>query len=527
MSLRINHNIAAINGHRQMQKNDMAVSKSLEKLSSGLRINRASDDAAGLVVSEQMRAQIGGLGQAIRNSETAVSMMQTAEGAMDEINTLLLKARDLALHATNEGANDQNQLSADQAELDNIVDSVNRIANYTQFGTKKILDGGLSNAKSNDARVGSVSFGGQYLEDLANSVSFKGYHTLFVTATASKAITAVTISGSDIIESGAANTLFSLSGMALTEEFQKAFTLNIGGGTVAVSSGTTKAQFVQQLNAIGASLGFTAVVSTGNVANGTASGTALVIGIGQVAIVATDFGTRTFGVQFAGGATGAQSVLGTIATGGADMTATVFFNTGAEGGVATTGGASSVLALTGNGLNLTSVAVTGAGFFVQITANIASGTVMYGAIDGTTSGATFQIGANVGQQATVALNSVKAGDLGRGASGSLSSLDALKGSALIIGKGGEALKVIDKAIDSITVQRGRLGAFQKNTLESGISSLSAAQENLTAAESVIRDVDFAAESANFTKNNILVQAATAMLAQANQLPQNVLSLLAR
>ena len=141
MSLRINHNIAAVNGHRNMLKNDMAISSSLEKLSSGLKINRAADDAAGLIISEQMRAQLSGISQAIDNTETAVAMVQTAEGALDEMNSLLNKARELALHAANDGANDTNQLAADQSELDNIISSIDRIANNTQFGTKKILDG--------------------------------------------------------------------------------------------------------------------------------------------------------------------------------------------------------------------------------------------------------------------------------------------------------------------------------------------------------------------------------------------------
>ena len=146
MSLRINNNIASLNGHRNLLNNNMAVQSSLEKLSSGLRINKAADDSAGLVISEQMRAQITGLNQAIDNSETAVSMVQTAEGALDEINSLLNKARELTLHAANEGANDINQLQADQAELDNVIASIDRIADFTQFGTKKLLDGSLNGA---------------------------------------------------------------------------------------------------------------------------------------------------------------------------------------------------------------------------------------------------------------------------------------------------------------------------------------------------------------------------------------------
>lgn len=198
MSLRINHNIAAVNGHRNMLKNDMAISKSLEKLSSGLRINRAADDAAGLIISEQMRAQISGLGKAISNTETAIAMVQTAEGALDEMNTLLTKARELALHAANDGANDARQLAADQSELDNIVSSITRIANNTQFGTKKILDGSLE-ATSTYTAVANGSVTASTVPATGDFLA-AGTYSLQVTqaynaGTAAQATTASTLAG--------------------------------------------------------------------------------------------------------------------------------------------------------------------------------------------------------------------------------------------------------------------------------------------------------------------------------------------
>jgi len=159
MSLRINNNTAAINGHRMLVRNDHAVSKSLERLSSGMRINKAADNAAGLVISEQMRAQITGLSKAIENSEAGVSMVQTAEGSLDEVNSLLNKARELVLHAANTGANDSNQLAADQAELDNVIQSITRISEFTQFGTKRLLDGSLNGAKNLSADLNRVKVG--------------------------------------------------------------------------------------------------------------------------------------------------------------------------------------------------------------------------------------------------------------------------------------------------------------------------------------------------------------------------------
>ncbi len=505
MSLRINHNIASLNGHRSMLRNDSAISKSLEKLSSGLRINRAADDAAGLVISEQMRAQISGLGQAVKNSETAVSMVQTAEGALDEMNTLLNKARTLALHAANEGANDQNQLVADQSELDNIIDSVDRIAGQTQFGTKRILDGSLSTASSNHSAISSVKLGGHYATDLVEGNVVKGYHSLEITQAATRANVVINGTlGTGVLSGG------SLEDAGASDQFLKGFTFSIMGANVSVVSGSTKKNLVDNLNAVGRSLGFTAQIS-GTV--GTMSG--------NVVLVAKDVGGQVaFDYAFVSGFSGATAMVATE-TSGVDYTANLILNTGVVGGVADSGGAQ-VVALTGNGLTLK---LSGYRVTLAYGVETVSGGYFAGAINGNSSGATFQIGANVGQRATVALDSMKASEIGVGRSGVFNSLAQLKGGSLTTGQSDEVLKVIDGAIDEITTTRGRLGAFQANTLESGLNSLRTTQENLTAAESSIRDVDFAEESAMFTRNNILIQASTAMLAQANQLPQNVLQLL--
>ena len=141
MGLRINTNIQALNAHRQVLTNDKALGQSLERLSSGLQINRAADDPAGLIVSEIMRAQVAGLNQAIDNSETARSMVQTTEAALTEVNIALIDMRQLAIHAANEGANDAQMLAADQLEITNLVETVDRITDQAQFGTKKLLDG--------------------------------------------------------------------------------------------------------------------------------------------------------------------------------------------------------------------------------------------------------------------------------------------------------------------------------------------------------------------------------------------------
>ncbi len=508
MSLRINNNIASVNGHRNLVKNDHMVSKSLERLSSGLKINRAADDAAGLIISEQMRAQLTGINQAIANSEQAVTMVQTAEGALDEVSSLLNKARQLAIHAANEGVNDNSQLVADQGELDNIIDSINRIAATTQFGTKKLLDGTLSNGVSNSAAVESVKLGGDYASKIKDATATKGYHTLEITQVATQANVTFNITGTDVFTA-------TLTGAAASGEVKTTFTLSINGVKMTVASGSTRDQLVQQLNAVGQSVGFTATQNTGTNA---------------IQLRSTNYGQSfDFDVQYVSGASGA-SLLNITETAGVDAKATLMLYTGANGSNGTAvSGSSTTMAFSatggttyagGAGLRM----VSSGGSVITLSANQASGMV-FGAVNGTTAGATFQVGANAGQTATVELSSVNAGQVGIGGSGTYNSLNALKGSSLIAGNANEALKVIDKAIDDITSIRGGLGAFQANTLETNISSLRVTYENLTAAESTIRDVDFAAESARFTKYNILVQSATAMLAQANQLPQGVLQLL--
>jgi len=141
MALRVNLNAAALNAHRQLQGTDSALSTSIERLSSGFRINRAADDPAGLAISENLRAQVSGLGQAIANSNDAVNMVRTAEGALSEVHTLLRTMRNLALHAANTGANDATAIDADQAQITSALAALDRIATNTQFGTKVLLDG--------------------------------------------------------------------------------------------------------------------------------------------------------------------------------------------------------------------------------------------------------------------------------------------------------------------------------------------------------------------------------------------------
>ena len=290
MSLAINNNVASMTAQHNLQRTSSALARSLERLSSGMKINRGADGPAALVISEHHRAQIAGLQAAIENSEKAVSMVQTTEGALSEMNSLLVKIRSLVVDSANEGVNDTNSLAANQAEITNALDTIDRIATNTQFGTKKLLDGSASTAD-----------------------------------------------------------------------------------------------------------------------------------------------------------------------GGADLV--------------------------------------------------------------------FQIGPNASQTASIAVSKSNPDSIGVVAGNQFASLADIDVTAA--GAATDALAVVDQAIDDVTNLRGDLGAFQVNTLESTANNLRATLENTVNAESVIRDTDFAMETANFTKNQVLVQAGTTVLSNANQVPQLVLALLGR
>src|SRR5215468_3265929 len=164
MSLRINTNVTAINALRNLEQTSSSVSTSIERLSSGLRINRAADDPAGLIISEGLRAQIDGLQQSISNAQDASNLVKTAEGGLTEVNSLLRSIRQLAVHAANTGVNDANAVQADQNQIKSALDSIDRIASQTQFGTKRLLDGtsGITSAVVDTTNVAGIYIGGTF-----------------------------------------------------------------------------------------------------------------------------------------------------------------------------------------------------------------------------------------------------------------------------------------------------------------------------------------------------------------------------
>jgi flagellin len=389
MGLRINQNIAAMNAYRNLSVTDGQMAKSLEKLSSGFRINRAADDAAGLSISEGLRAQVGGLKVAVRNAQDGISVVQTAEGAMNEVHSILGRMRDLAVQASSTGSQDTNARTAAQTELTQLNSELDRIGSTTKFGSQNLLNG--ASAKATGAITGGTT----------GALSSAGFD---LTGT----FGGVAVSGTVAVADGTYNSAGS---------FQTA--LQNGIDNVLTSDGATA---------------------------------------GSLKATVSDVGGGVWKVELSSASVGNAGTFAVANTAG---------NTGVANGTS------------------------------SAQANSLS--------------STFQIGANNGETLAVTFNGISSGILGT------SSLD-------LVNSASSAITALDTAIGTVSTNRANLGAVQ-NRLEHTISNLSVATENLSASESRIRDTDMAQEMVSFTRSQILTQAGTAMLAQANQAPQQVLQLL--
>ncbi len=466
--MRIANNITALNAWRNLEKTDRMFGKSMEKLSSGFRINRAADDPAGLVLSEKFRAQITGLGQGLRNTQDAVSMIQTAEGALEEQHRLLNDMRALALHAANTGVVDSASIAADQAQIDEAVSSLDRIALNTVFAGKNLLNG----SASNKATVVNTT-------NIANAVGGTNAPTgtNLVGVAITTAATRGTMAGS-VDRSGALGANANVV---------------VNGVSVTLTSGSTQAQVIATLNnAFSANALDVTAVANGN----------------NIDIRHNQYGASYF--VTVNDVSGVLKAAGTTTNAGVNVAGTVNGETA-----------------TGDGLTLTAAAGTAyAGMKVTLTAAGNTVTTHANAVSVTRGQLTFQVGSEATDSVTSVISDMEANQLGT-SSGGVGGLNNIKTGAsknlATDAKG--ALAVIDEAIADVSDERAKLGALQKYVLETKLNSLNVARENVQASESRVRDVDMASETTNFTKHQILMQAATAMLAQANTAPQNVLQLL--
>ncbi|CAM3349741.1 flagellin [Paenibacillus lupini] len=560
--MRINHNIAALNTLSQLNNASSAQSKSMEKLSSGLRINRAGDDAAGLAISEKMRGQIRGLDMASKNAQDGISLIQTAEGALNETHSILQRMRELATQSAN-GTNTDTDRAALQDEMNQLTSEINRVGNTTEFNTQKLLNGGI-----------------------ASTDGVKLTKADSATLTSDTAVTATTIAAGKITVDG---TTFDLAGTDISDgqatpafDGAKAVT-NIGNTT----SGGVKLSDLVDIKESGGIFTFTAKSSgsTSSIKFDAAGATALgITGTNPTEDKGTPATVERAGIEATtelgtNGGTAAKSIaadstfkiavgteseveisLGpdakTYDTDNADVNVAnaatadlvkdlnaALQKAGLDGKVtASVSSDNKIQFISESGKDITLTDATGG----PLTAIGFAGTETVGNIEqvvgpgaqGSGFSTKFQIGANSGQSMSLTIGDMRSAALGitgnAGQAGFTKANSVTNGTndvqseaALDVSTkegASSAIKVLDKAINTVSSERSKLGAVQ-NRLEHTINNLGTASENLTAAESRIRDVDMAKEMMEQTKNSILAQAAQAMLAQANQQPQGVLQLL--
>ena len=497
----INHNLNAMNAHRQLGIGNAAASKSMEKLSSGYRINRAGDDAAGLAISEKMRGQIRGLNQASRNAQDGISLIQTAEGALQETHAILQRMRELAVQSAND-TNVAEDRTAIQGEMDELAKEITRIANNTEFNTQKLINGGITDTKfhvgANEGQDISLAIGAMD----AFTLGVAGSSTTATVDAGATSITNATVSGTKGagIVDGATITVSTASNTGIK-----------ASGTLAVNENTITAEAGDAGTALN---GFTIVFG----ADSDAAATATFDADTNTVTITADWNNDNEAAPANLGALealirGADASLASV-TLSVDGTfvAADFKNAGSIvlGGGAAAGG--QVVTLTDGTLTQT-VAVADGATSVNVTSGDFQG-LSFTTDDITLASGDITLEVTGGSAAVIAADGSVTTEATAGAGIDVSTQTAASA----------AVTTINSAIETVSAERSKLGAYQ-NRLEHTIKNLDTSSENLQASESRIRDVDMAKEMMEFTKNNILQQAAQAMLAQANSAPQGVLQLL--
>ncbi|NFG58724.1 flagellin [Clostridium botulinum] len=452
----INHNMNAMNAHRNMGMNTVNSGKSMEKLSSGLRINRAGDDAAGLAISEKMRGQIRGLDQASRNAQDGISLIQTAEGALNETHSILQRMRELSVQGSND-TNNENDRGQIQKEMDQLRNEIDRISDTTEFNTKKLLNGD-SDVKSKLGKnlEGKIKVIGSSDKTVAGT-DFAITKVDVATATKSEDIT--------LVDNKVAK--FEVNGIV------------VDMGTPADATKLTADDFNKKLKEAG------------------------------ITDVKANYDSATKKVSFETTTVGKDTKLtvkSTIDT--TDKDATITAGTNAK---ITVDGKE--IEGKGNTIEIKDEIAGAKGLKIDVKTAVTTADADTGKVTIDSVGMNLQIGANEGQNIALSIGNMSSKELG------VDSIDVSDAK-----KSDVAVTTIQSAIDKVSAERSKLGAYQ-NRLEHTINNLGTSSENLTAAESRVRDVDMAKEMMSFSKNNILSQAAQAMLAQANQQPQGVLQLL--
>ncbi len=470
---RINTNVSSLIAQRVLRRNNNDLNKSLERLSTGLKINAGADNPAGLIASENLRAEKAGISQAIDNAERASNIIGTAEGGLTEISSLLTELQSLVGEAANSGGLSSEELEANQLQVDSILSTVNRIAQATSFQGTKLLNGNYAYTTDgvDTDEVLNLSINAARLSDGADMDVVVQVTTSAQTATMG----------------------LNATGLSATNNVTVEIAGNAGAVQLSFAGGTSVADMATAINAVGNSTGVSASLS----------GTELRLdskGYGSDQFVSVSVVSEVTG--------GFAASLSDTSDEGRDAEVTV---NGAQG-------QAKGLAVSFRDGNLD------VEFDLGSTVNTTGATTSFSVTGG---GATFSLGSKVTEtdKASIGIQSVSTGSLGNSSLGFLSSLASGQSNNLTSDNLVQSQKIVDRAIKQVSQLRGRLGAFQKFTIGSTVNSLGVAFENASAAESAIRDTDFAEETANLTRSQILAQAATTVLAQANSSPQAALQLL--
>lgn len=501
--MRINHNMSAIKANSNLSRTNASLDKSLERLSSGYQINRAADNAAGLAITQKMKTQIAGLDQSSRNSSDGISVIQTAEGALNEVEAMLQRIRELAVQAAN-GTNTVNDRTALQDEINQLNEEIYRVSSTTEFNTKTLLDGSVDNKSySSHSAVELIS--------LSDTVEIKDY-ALTITQDGRQA---VLVGGTPLAEE------------IITDE--QAGNLIVNGLSIAINEGDTMEEAYAKIRNACDSVNIKAFISDGEydstlAATSSAGYTEATIYDGGVltfvtnaygsdqtlevycdnALLRDTFGISETGAKAVGVDAKAELVEGfalsaTVKANGNIITVTDTNKFEMQFEIAAGSAETAFSDATLDGVPAAEEP-SSADYEVAITVLSA------GPVD-------LQVGANEGQTMAVRIPRVDPVTLGT------------EGINVCTDAGAQAaITSCDKAIAEVSAIRAKLGAYQ-NRLDHAISNLDLTGENITEAMSRIEDTDMAAEMTEYTQKNVLSQAGTAMLSQANQLPQTILSLL--
>ena len=538
----INTNIASLNAQRNLNASQSSLNTSIQRLSSGLRINSAKDDAAGLAISERMTSQIRGLNQATRNANDGISLSQTAEGALGEAGNILQRVRELAVQSAN-ATNSASDRAALQSEVSQLTSELDRIATTTEFNGTKLLDGSFTNQQfqvgANANQTIGVTVDGARATQLGSVVNTAGTRSVTATTsltatTATDALVRTTYSGVDDTAIGSgqlyvngtevkASANYAVTGLANARDDKSAYAKAAAINASNIAGVTALASNTQQFAAV---------------ASAATSGPALVAGTndGLTSSTLNAGESASYTLKINGTSVYASGTItsGALTQSVDQLASAINSQKDTTGVVANKNSAGQLELVASDGRSV--VVQEDFSFTDDATASVFQGKSVFSTFDETggasaTSSATretqyrgqvtLQSAANISFNSAAASNKI-------GYDTVLLGVDTTKSIATVdistVAGANAAILAADAALTSVNANRAKLGAVQSR-FDSTISNLQTTAENLSGARSRIKDADFAAETALLTRGQILQQAGTAMLAQANSLPNNVLSLL--